>query len=230
MEVLTGHILLLIKAIDIRSEPAVRLLGELLDTDEYPRGAEQFAHELYSWLRSPYKDLRRYDEIAQVSHEMRNGADDSTIKYPILGSDHRLDRAVVEVEVGVEVQVDRHPLPPAPHTPARYHLYHPDHPHATYVPSLAHGHQHDLEDGTNPIHGSTRNTKHSSSLKRNVMQKEWNYVDVDYQSVTMVMCKNKDRCDHGANPKSSFCHLHHQLHFVWTTIQSKRIIRPKLPL
>lgn len=67
VEVLTGHILVLIKAIDIRSEPAVRLLGELLDTDEYPRGAEQFAHELYSWLRSPYKDLRRYDEIAQVS-------------------------------------------------------------------------------------------------------------------------------------------------------------------
>jgi E3 ubiquitin-protein ligase Topors len=67
VEVSTGHILVLIKAIDIRSEPAVRLLGELLDTDEYPRGAEQFAHELYSWLRSPYKDLRRYDEIAQVS-------------------------------------------------------------------------------------------------------------------------------------------------------------------
>lgn len=67
VEVLTGHILVLIKAIDIRSEPAVRLLGELLDTDEYPRGAEQFAHELYSWLRSPFKDLRRYDEIAQVS-------------------------------------------------------------------------------------------------------------------------------------------------------------------
>jgi len=67
VEVLTGHILVLMKAIDIRSEPAVRLLGELLDTDEYPRGAEQFAHELYSWLRSPYKDLRKYDEIAQVS-------------------------------------------------------------------------------------------------------------------------------------------------------------------
>jgi E3 ubiquitin-protein ligase Topors len=67
VEVLTSHILNLIKAIDIRSEPAVRLLSEWLDTDEYPRGAEQFAHELYSWLRSPYKDLRRYDEIAQVS-------------------------------------------------------------------------------------------------------------------------------------------------------------------
>ena len=70
VEVLTGHILVLIKAIDIRSEPAVRLLGELLDTDEYPRGAEQFAHELYSWLRSPFKDLRRYDEIAQVSKSL----------------------------------------------------------------------------------------------------------------------------------------------------------------
>jgi E3 ubiquitin-protein ligase Topors len=67
VEVLTGHILTLIKAIDIRSEPAVRLLGELLDCEEYPRGAEQFAHELYTWLRSPFKDLRRYDEIAQVS-------------------------------------------------------------------------------------------------------------------------------------------------------------------
>jgi E3 ubiquitin-protein ligase Topors len=73
VEVLTGHILVLIKAIDIRSEPAVRLLGELLDTDEYPRGAEQFAHELYSWLRSPYKDLRRYDEIAQVSPSLEEG-------------------------------------------------------------------------------------------------------------------------------------------------------------
>lgn len=66
VEFLTSYILSLIKAIDIRSEPAVRLLGEFLNTPQLPRGAEQFAHELYSWLRSPYKELRRYDEIAQV--------------------------------------------------------------------------------------------------------------------------------------------------------------------
>lgn len=56
-----------LKAVDIRSEPAVRLLGEFLNTPELPRGAEQFAHELYTWLRSPYKDLRKYDEVVQVS-------------------------------------------------------------------------------------------------------------------------------------------------------------------
>lgn len=230
MEVLTGHILLLIKAIDIRSEPAVRLLGELLDTDEYPRGAEQFAHELYSWLRSPYKDLRRYDEIAQVSPDWVSLADESTIKYPTLAIDHLRDKVVVGAEVGVEVQVDRHHHLHAHHIPALLHLFHPDRLHAAYVPAHAHGHQQDHEDGMNPIHGSTQSTKHSSNPKRDGMQKEWNYADVDCQSVTAMMCKNKDRCDHGVNPKSNYYRLHHQLHFVWTTIQSKRIIRPKLPL
>lgn len=69
VEFLTTYILSLLKAIDIRSDPAIRLLAEFLDTDgsPYPRAAEHFAHELYSFLRSPYKDLRRYDEVAQVS-------------------------------------------------------------------------------------------------------------------------------------------------------------------
>lgn len=66
VEFLTTYILSLLKAIDIRSEPAVRLLADFLNTDDLPRGAEQFAHEVYSWLRSPYKELRKYDEIAQV--------------------------------------------------------------------------------------------------------------------------------------------------------------------
>ena len=69
VEFLTTYILSLVKAIDVRSEPAVRLLAEFLDTPDgpgYTHGAEHFAHELYSFLRSPYKELRRYDEVAQV--------------------------------------------------------------------------------------------------------------------------------------------------------------------
>jgi hypothetical protein len=76
------------KSIDIRSEPAVRLLADFLDergsTGRDRRGAEQFSHgtsssnalfgvklirdaaEVYSFLRSPYRDLALYDAIAQV--------------------------------------------------------------------------------------------------------------------------------------------------------------------
>ncbi len=70
VEFLTTYILSLIKAIDIRSEPAVRLLAEFLETPNgpgYPHASEHFAHEVYSFLRSPFKQLRRYDEVAQVS-------------------------------------------------------------------------------------------------------------------------------------------------------------------
>jgi E3 ubiquitin-protein ligase Topors len=70
VEFLTTYILSLLKAIDIRSEPAVRLLAEFLDSPNgsgYPHGAEHFAHELYSYLRSPYKELIMWDAVAQVS-------------------------------------------------------------------------------------------------------------------------------------------------------------------
>ncbi|KAK8861223.1 hypothetical protein IAR55_002042 [Kwoniella newhampshirensis] len=67
VEFLTTYILSLLKAIDIRSEPAIRLLADFLDVDEetYPSGAEHFSHELYSFLRSPFRELRKWDEIAQ---------------------------------------------------------------------------------------------------------------------------------------------------------------------
>ena len=71
VEFLTTYILSLLKAIDIRSDPAIRLLAEFLDPSlgpQFPHGAEHFAHELYSFLRSPFKELRRYDEVAQVSY------------------------------------------------------------------------------------------------------------------------------------------------------------------
>ena len=78
------------KSIDIRSESAVKLLSEFLDMDApYTPGerhvnAEHFAHgqcfffflalrivphfcsEVYSYVRSPYKNLFVYDTVAQV--------------------------------------------------------------------------------------------------------------------------------------------------------------------
>ncbi|TYJ55817.1 hypothetical protein B9479_003469 [Cryptococcus floricola] len=65
VEYLTTYILSLLKAIDARSEAIVRLLSEFLDTDEFPSAAEHFAHEVYSFLRSPFRFLSEYDEIAQ---------------------------------------------------------------------------------------------------------------------------------------------------------------------
>jgi hypothetical protein len=82
----------LLKSIDVRSESAIKLLGEFLDLDgddERYSGkgsnAEHFAHgwwymctrnilseltiyptELYTYLRSPYPDLSVYDAVIQV--------------------------------------------------------------------------------------------------------------------------------------------------------------------
>ncbi|KDR66930.1 hypothetical protein GALMADRAFT_232322 [Galerina marginata CBS 339.88] len=71
VEFLTSLILSLMKAIDIRSESAVKLISEFLDMDEpYAAGrrhvnAEHFAHEVYCYVRSPYRDLFVYDSIVQ---------------------------------------------------------------------------------------------------------------------------------------------------------------------
>ncbi|CCL98025.1 uncharacterized protein FIBRA_00018 [Fibroporia radiculosa] len=64
---LTTFVLSLMKSLDIRSEPAVRLLAEFLDLDSGGErlNAEHFAHELYSYLRSPYRDLAVYDTVVQ---------------------------------------------------------------------------------------------------------------------------------------------------------------------
>ncbi|KAI0027569.1 hypothetical protein K488DRAFT_13170, partial [Vararia minispora EC-137] len=72
VEFLVTFVLSLIKAIDIRSESAIKLLAEFLDMESpYVPGrrcpnAEHFAHELYSYIRSPYKDLVHYDTAVQV--------------------------------------------------------------------------------------------------------------------------------------------------------------------
>ncbi|KAL0948551.1 hypothetical protein HGRIS_011111 [Hohenbuehelia grisea] len=71
VEFLTTFIISIMKAIDIRSESAVKLLAEFLDLDApYVEGdrhvnAEHFAHEVYSYVRSPYKDLFVYDSVVQ---------------------------------------------------------------------------------------------------------------------------------------------------------------------
>ncbi|KIK58587.1 hypothetical protein GYMLUDRAFT_86214 [Collybiopsis luxurians FD-317 M1] len=71
VEFLTTFIISLMKAIDIRSESAVKLLAEFLDLDApYIEGrrhvnAEHFAHEVYTYVRSPYKDLFIYDTVVQ---------------------------------------------------------------------------------------------------------------------------------------------------------------------
>ncbi|KZT30048.1 hypothetical protein NEOLEDRAFT_1020686, partial [Neolentinus lepideus HHB14362 ss-1] len=73
VEFLTTFIISLMKSIDIRSESAIKLLAEFLDMDQpYVQGrryknAEHFAHEVYSYLRSPYRDLAVYDSVVQVS-------------------------------------------------------------------------------------------------------------------------------------------------------------------
>ncbi|KAI0073978.1 hypothetical protein K474DRAFT_1665964 [Panus rudis PR-1116 ss-1] len=77
VEFLTTFTISLMKSIDIRSEPAIKLLAEFLDMDtehelrvsgsnDGPRAnAEHFAHELYCYLRSPYRDLSVYDSVVQ---------------------------------------------------------------------------------------------------------------------------------------------------------------------
>ncbi|KAH8105101.1 hypothetical protein BXZ70DRAFT_504836 [Cristinia sonorae] len=77
VEFLTTFTISLMKSLSIRSEPAVKLLGEFLDMDAEhdvhdsspstnPRAnAEHFAHELYCYLRSPYRDLATYDSVVQ---------------------------------------------------------------------------------------------------------------------------------------------------------------------
>ncbi|KAK2462172.1 hypothetical protein APHAL10511_005804 [Amanita phalloides] len=71
VEFLTTFTISIMKAIDIRSESAVKLLAEFLDMHSpYIEGcrhvnAEHFAHEVYCFVRSPYRDLFVYDEAVQ---------------------------------------------------------------------------------------------------------------------------------------------------------------------
>ncbi|KAI0300706.1 hypothetical protein B0F90DRAFT_1722579 [Multifurca ochricompacta] len=71
VEFLVTFVISLMKSIDIRSESAIKLLAEFLDMDtpyvpgERHVNAEHFAHEIYCYLRSPYKALSVYDSVVQ---------------------------------------------------------------------------------------------------------------------------------------------------------------------
>ncbi|KAK0468835.1 hypothetical protein IW261DRAFT_1517090 [Armillaria novae-zelandiae] len=66
VEFFTTFTVSLMKSIDLRSESAVKLLAEFLDIDTDGRiMAEHFAHEVYSYVRSPFKDLFVYDSVVQ---------------------------------------------------------------------------------------------------------------------------------------------------------------------
>ncbi|KAF9233456.1 hypothetical protein BU15DRAFT_80116 [Melanogaster broomeanus] len=71
VEFLTTFTISLMKAIDIRAQSAVKLLSEFLDLDApYVEGGryvnvEHFVHEIYCYLRSPYRDLNTYDAPVQ---------------------------------------------------------------------------------------------------------------------------------------------------------------------
>ncbi|KAK0488110.1 hypothetical protein EDD18DRAFT_1191327 [Armillaria luteobubalina] len=66
VEFFTTFTVSLMKSIDIRSESAVKLLAEFLDIDTGGRVmAEHFAHEVYAYVRSPFKDLFVYDSVVQ---------------------------------------------------------------------------------------------------------------------------------------------------------------------
>ncbi|CAE6461106.1 unnamed protein product [Rhizoctonia solani] len=70
IEFLTSFILSLAKSIDIRTESAIKLISEFLDINGRPSPsggttAEHFVHELYSYLRSPFRDLPAYDQVVQ---------------------------------------------------------------------------------------------------------------------------------------------------------------------
>ncbi|KIL58173.1 hypothetical protein M378DRAFT_338376 [Amanita muscaria Koide BX008] len=77
IEFLTTFTISIMKSIDIRSESAIKLLAEFLDMDSsYVEGgrhvnAEHFAHEIYSFVRSPYRDIFVYDDVVQILHHPR---------------------------------------------------------------------------------------------------------------------------------------------------------------
>jgi hypothetical protein len=114
VEFLTTYILSLLKAIDMRSEPFVQLLSNFLDgpTTDYPHAAEHLMHELYSFLRSPYKDLKRYDDFAQVSQSFgstEHGADDAVRSCPDTGfavTESLFWLAAVFTEKTIEISVN----------------------------------------------------------------------------------------------------------------------------
>ncbi|KAG8786835.1 hypothetical protein FRC15_010575 [Serendipita sp. 397] len=87
VEFLTNYIVMMIKVVDLRTEGGIKILSDLLDpgiryTEEGRKpNTEHLAHELYSYLRSPFKSIESYDRAVQYgeagSHLLRNLQQDS---------------------------------------------------------------------------------------------------------------------------------------------------------
>ncbi|CAE6441301.1 unnamed protein product [Rhizoctonia solani] len=129
VEFLTSFILSLAKSIDIRTEPAVKLISEFLDINRRPSGsegtvAEHFVHELYSYLRSPFRDLPAYDAIVQYdtrdniepppsqrqtepgpSHSRRN---ETRGRYDCDPEDEALEASHRDLDTDNELEMDEH--------------------------------------------------------------------------------------------------------------------------
>ncbi|KAF8230842.1 hypothetical protein L208DRAFT_1459428 [Tricholoma matsutake] len=112
VEFLTSFIISLMKSIDIRSESAVKLLAEFLDMDApYVEGgrhlnAEHFAHEVYSYVRSPFRDLfvmTRLRDRVFLNHGQIGGGSRLAHAHVPAPDLVMLDRPLHAVGVGGEV-------------------------------------------------------------------------------------------------------------------------------
>lgn len=83
IEFLTTYSVSIMKAIDIRSDGAIRLLSDFLGPD----GAEHLTHEVCAYLRSPYKDLAAYDAVVQYDDPGRSSPPPSPGRRPLRRDD-----------------------------------------------------------------------------------------------------------------------------------------------
>ncbi|GFZ43004.1 hypothetical protein JCM24511_00722 [Saitozyma sp. JCM 24511] len=123
VEFLTSYILSLLKAIDVRSEPFVRLIADFLETRTgpgpgpgYPHAAEHFAHELYCFIRSPYKELVRWDAVAQRSISVSHLQTANFCRAATLGFATR--SVAIEIEIRVPIPI---PIPITSPRPSTSH-------------------------------------------------------------------------------------------------------------
>ncbi|KAL1410313.1 hypothetical protein Q8F55_004319 [Vanrija albida] len=65
---LAEHLVGLLRAVDVRSDAAVRVLAPLVG-GTYDHAPEHLAHELYAFLRSPFATLEEYDGAVQYPAE-----------------------------------------------------------------------------------------------------------------------------------------------------------------
>ncbi|WWC87479.1 uncharacterized protein L201_002368 [Kwoniella dendrophila CBS 6074] len=112
IEFLITYIISLLKIIDIRSEPAIRLLTDYLNLNqEFPNNpTEHFSHELYSFLRSPFKDLRKWDEAIQ--YDPIPSAQSQRPKSLSPGPSHRARSRSLSISRSSSISYSHSPSPP----------------------------------------------------------------------------------------------------------------------